>query len=95
MHRKQRKVIQDRQCTYNITLRSFRESLLPWKSSYLLLCVCVCVGARALVWVPGRLGVCMRVRACSLAFPSFNTHAPCCDVMCVSSGSTIFFNIIS
>jgi hypothetical protein len=34
---------QDRQCTYNVTLRRVRESPLPWKSSIMYFCVCVCV----------------------------------------------------
>ena len=36
-----------------------------------------------------------RVRTCSLAYPTFNAYAPYCDVICGSSGSTIFFDIIS
>jgi hypothetical protein len=37
---------QDRQCTCNVTMRSARESLLPWKSNKYYMCVCVCVRAR-------------------------------------------------
>ena len=34
-----------RECTYNVTLRRVRESLLLWKSDtyYIFLCVCACV----------------------------------------------------
>ena len=32
-----------------------------------------------------------RVRECSLAYPACDAYAPHCDVMCGSSGSTIFF----
>ena len=59
---------QDRQCTYNLTKRRFRESLLTRKSNkyYIFLCVCVCMCARvrACVWMPRRLGVCLHMRAC-------------------------------
>lgn len=34
--------VQDRQCIYNVTLRSVHESLLLWKSS---ISVCVCAHA--------------------------------------------------
>ena len=36
---------QDRQCTYNVTLRCFCESLFPWKSNKYYIFVCVCVRA--------------------------------------------------
>ena len=36
------------------------------------LCMCVCA----------RVGVCMRVRACSVAYPACNSYAPCFDVIC-------------
>jgi hypothetical protein len=32
--------IQDTQCSCNVTRRSFRESLLPWKSYKYFICVC-------------------------------------------------------
>jgi hypothetical protein len=35
-------MLQDRQCTYDVTLRRIRESLLPWKCN-LSVCVCACV----------------------------------------------------
>ena len=72
-----RKVIKwtkrDRQCTYNVKFKHVRALLLPRKTiSIIYFCVCV----RACVRVPGRvgLGVCMRVSACSLVYPS-------CDIM--------------
>jgi hypothetical protein len=37
---------QETQCTYNLTLRRFRESFLPWKSTNYYLLVCVSVHAR-------------------------------------------------
>jgi hypothetical protein len=43
---------------------------------------------RALVWVAGRVGVCMRERAC-------NAYAPYCDVIYGLSVSTTIFDIIS
>ena len=90
---------QYRHCTYNVTLRRVRESLLPWKSNkyYWLVCVCACayVRVRALMWVPGSLGVCMRIRACSLTNPACNAYAPYCDVIYGPSVSTTFFDIIS
>jgi hypothetical protein len=57
---------QDRQCTYNVTFRRVRESLLPWKScniTYWSVCVCVCV------WVCVCVCVCVRgyPRACARA----------------------------
>jgi hypothetical protein len=52
--------------------------------------VCVCVLVRAFVGLPLRVGVCMRVRACSFAYPACYSYAPYCDVICGPSGSTIF-----
>ena len=56
---------QDKQCTYNVTLTRVRESLLPWKSNKYYVFVCVC----------GRVGVCMRMRACSLVYTACNGYA--------------------
>ena len=56
-------------------------------------CVCVCPHARE--HVPGRVGVCMSVHACSLAYPACNAYAPYCDVICGPSSPTTFFDIIS
>ena len=58
---------------------------------YIFLCLC----ARSCVRVFGRVGVCMRVRACSLAFPACNFYALYCDVICDPSGPTKYFDIIS
>jgi hypothetical protein len=44
---------------------------------------------------PGRVGVYMRVRACSLADPARNSYAPRCEVICGPYDATIFFDIIS
>jgi hypothetical protein len=44
------------------------------EKQYWPVCVCVRVG--------GRVGVFMRVRACSLAYPACNAYAPYCDVIC-------------
>ena len=52
------------------------------------------VCARACVRTPGRVDVCIRVRACSLAYPACNLYAPYCDVICGRSGCSIFFDII-
>ena len=51
--------------------------------------VCACV------WVPGRMGVCMRIRAFSLVFPARDAYAPYCDVTVGPSVSCVFFDIIS
>ena len=60
---------------------------------YLL--VCVCMRARACMWIRGHMGVCMRISACSLANAACNAYAPYCDVICGPSVSTQFFDIIS
>ena len=49
---------------------------------------------RAYVWLPGRVGVCMPVRARSLTYPECNVYEPYCDVICGPTGSAIFFDII-
>jgi hypothetical protein len=80
---------QDRQCTYNVTMRRVRESLLPWKRIKYYIFVCV------YEWVPGRVSVCILVGACSLPYPAFNTYAPYCNIIYGPSLSTRFFDIIS
>ena len=82
---------QDRQCTHNVTPRRFSESLLPWKSNKYSLLVCVCMHERACKWVPGRVGVCLHIHACSLANPACKACAPYCDVICGPSVSTTFW----
>jgi hypothetical protein len=83
---------------------AFAKLFLPWKSNkcYTFLCVsapdvgacvhshfCVCAG------MPGSVGVCMFVRAYSLAYPACNMRAPCFIVICGPSGFTSFFDITS
>jgi hypothetical protein len=51
---------QDKQCTYNVTLRRVHESLLPWKSNTYCIFVCVCVHVRVGVQARGRV----HARAC-------------------------------
>ena len=79
------------QCTYNVILRRFREWLLPWKSNKYYVFFCV----RVRVWVPGRVGVCMRVQSGRLVYPTRNACEPYFVVICGFPGSTIFFNVIS
>jgi hypothetical protein len=43
--------------------------------------VCACLCTRAHVCVPGRVSLCMRVRAYSLAYPACNAYALYCDVI--------------
>jgi hypothetical protein len=87
---------QQRQCTYNVTLRRVRELLLPWRSNKYYIFVCVCVDVRTCVRVGARAsGVYMRVRACSLAYPAFHADALYCDVISYRYGSTRFFEVIS
>jgi hypothetical protein len=99
--RKERSIVsiikQYRQCTYNVTMRRFRESLLPWKSNKYYIFVCVRADVRVYVrmWLPGSVGVWMLLRAYRLAYPACNSHPPRCDVICGPNGSTVFFNIIS
>jgi hypothetical protein len=55
--------------------------------TYLSVCACM--------WLPERVGVCMRLYACILAYPARKAYAPYCDVICGPLMSTIFFDIIS
>ena len=86
---------QNRHGTCNVMLRLVLELLVPWKGNMYYICVCVCMRVYAYVWVPGLLGLCKRLFACSLAYRAFNAYAPYCDVICGSSCSTIYFDIIS
>jgi hypothetical protein len=56
-----------------------------WKSNKYYALVCVCMLARACVracmWVPERVDVCMRIRACNLANPACKAYALYCDVI--------------
>jgi hypothetical protein len=63
------------------------------KQYYLLACVCML--ARARMWVPRRVGVCMRISACSPANPARRVYGQYCDIICGPSVFTIFFDIIS
>jgi hypothetical protein len=75
----------------NIEARSRNHYCRGKAVSITYLCLCVCGGGG----VPGRVGVYMCVRVCSIAYPARNAYAPYCDVICGPSGSTIYFNIIS
>ena len=60
-----------------------------WKAiyiTYLFMCVCVRIARRVCV--------CMRVRACSLPSPVWNSYAPYCDIICGPLVSTTFCDII-
>jgi hypothetical protein len=84
---------QDRQGTYNVTLRRVNETIVAVESNtYYIL---VCVYMHACTWLPGRVDVCIRIRAYSLAYPPRNAYAPCCDVISGPSVSTTFFDFIS
>jgi hypothetical protein len=50
---------------------------------------------RVCLWVPGRMSVCVRIRACSLADTARYAYAPYCDIICCPSSFTIFFDIFS
>jgi hypothetical protein len=73
----------------NIEARSWIIAAVEKQDVLLILCV------RACMWVPVRVGVCIRVRAYSTANPTCNAYAPYCDVNCGPSVSYIFFDIIS
>jgi hypothetical protein len=72
--------------TYNWS--AFVNNCCRGKALYYLF-VCVCM------WVTRSVGICMRIRACNLAYPACNAYAPYCDVICGPSISTTFFDIIS
>jgi hypothetical protein len=79
------KIKQDRQCTCNVTWGAFAKPLLPWKSN------------KYYTYMNGSVygGLCMRVCSCSHAYPARNSYTPYFDVICRTSSSTIFFDIIS
>ena len=54
-----------------------------------------CRQKHPLLGVPRHVGVCIRARACSLAYPACNAHAQYWVVICGLSGPNIFFRIIS
>ena len=83
-------------------LPAFYETIVAVEKQQVLhISVCVrasvgaCVCAYVCGWLPGRVGVCMHMRACSLAYPACNAHAPYYIVICGFSGSTVFCDIIS
>jgi hypothetical protein len=57
-------------------MRRFRESLLRWEAISKPLHTCLRVRAHGHVCVPWHVGMCMRVRASSLAYPACNAYAP-------------------
>ena len=77
---------QDRNCTIKQHRGAFEELLLPWKAINI---TCLCV------WVPGCVGVCMRLRTCSLVYPACNAYAPYCEVICVAPLAPPYFSTLS
>ena len=69
---------------YNVTFRRVYVTIVA-EEKQKVPHICACV----------RSGACMRVRACSLAYPARNAYVPYCDVICGPSGPAIFFDIIS
>ena len=83
---------QERQCTYNVTLKSVHETTVVesynyYKRDCVCACVCVCECSGAWAW--------MLVRACILAYPECNSYATNCYVIYGPSSSAMFFDIIS
>jgi hypothetical protein len=97
-----KKCQQYRQCTYNVILRRVRETIVVVEKRlvlrmYLCKCALACMRLRACtwaVWVPESLVLCICVRACTLAYPACKAHVPFAFLF-VSSGSTVFFDIVS
>jgi hypothetical protein len=80
---------QDRQCTYNVTLKHIHEIIVAVEKQWVLhISVYVCVFVDALV--RGRLGVCVRVRVCSFTYQASNVYVPCYSVI---SGRSIYHHI--
>ena len=48
---------------------------------------------RACMWLPGRVGVCMRIHVYSFANPARNAYAPYCDV--IYDRSPLYFSTLS
>ena len=82
-----------------VILKRAGESLLPWKSNKYYVFVCVRVRAPARVRACGCLNAwactCSFACVCSVAYPACNAYAPYCDVIFGTSGSTMFFDVIS
>jgi len=68
------KLKQDRKCTYNVTLRRVRATIVAVEKQYYTTCVCVCVCVRVCVCV------CVCVCICSLRYPACNAYAPYCHL---------------
>ena len=66
----------DKQCTYNVTMTHFHETIAVVKRNkyYIFVCLCVYVCVRAWVWVQGAV---MCLRACSLTNPAWNAPPYC------------------
>jgi hypothetical protein len=77
----------------NVTLMHIHKTTVAMEINkyYIFLCVCVCVRARACVCVGAQARACACVRVGFLI--QYATHR--CHIVCVLSGSTIFFYIIS
>ena len=85
----------DRQRKYNVTFKSLHKIIIVLENQKLFhISLCVCAHPCVCVWVPGRVDVCMRARACSLAYSACNAYTPYW-VICSMSGFTKFFDIIS
>jgi hypothetical protein len=86
---------QDRQCTYNVTLRSFRENTLAVEKQQLsLLSVCLCA-LGFLLWraCPRSSALALASDACSLVYPACKAHVPYFVIFGLS-GSTIFSDVV-
>ena len=68
-------------CKYNVTLRCFRESLMPWKSDkyYIFVCVCVRLLAFACVHVGAR--VCGHIHALACILPCLYSMQRVCAML--------------
>jgi hypothetical protein len=72
----------------NYCRRRKARSITYWSLS-VCMCVCACACARERVWLPESVCVCMRLRACSLAYPACNAYGPYRDVICGRWSSTV------
>ena len=83
---------QEKQLTYNLTLRLFHETIVGEEKqcvTYLCVCVCVCMCVRARVVVVAR----GRAYACALATLLIQHATRRHIVICGLSGSSKFFDI--
>ena len=79
----------------NIQERSLNHCYCGKAISIIYWPVCACACVRACMWVIERVGVCVRIRACSLATPARNAYVQYCVVICGPSVSTEFSDIMS